>query len=59
MGQALTFPSINELTNPIVESLVTNASSLRLAISELDNGCRIIDAGINVPGVVKGAWNGR
>lgn len=50
MGQALTFPSVNKLTNPIVETLVTNADSLRLAISELGNGCRIIDAGINVPG---------
>ncbi len=43
-------PSINKLTAPLVEYLVENAVSLRLAVSELENGCRIIDAGINVPG---------
>jgi methenyltetrahydromethanopterin cyclohydrolase len=30
--------------------MVTNATSLRLGVSELSNGCRIIDAGINVAG---------
>lgn len=43
-------PSLNALTEPLVEYLVSNAASLRLAVSKLDNGCRIIDAGINVPG---------
>jgi methenyltetrahydromethanopterin cyclohydrolase len=43
-------PSLNTLTGPLVEYLVSNATALRLGISELDNGCRIIDAGINVPG---------
>lgn len=50
MNQELSLPSLNKLTAPLVEHLVTNASSLRLGISELENGCRIIDAGINVPG---------
>ncbi|MEX0951088.1 MAG: methenyltetrahydromethanopterin cyclohydrolase [Gammaproteobacteria bacterium] len=43
-------PSINTLTAPLVESLVKNADSLRVAVSKLDNGTRIVDAGINVPG---------
>ena len=50
MNKELASPSLNKLTAPLVENLVTNAASLRLAVSELDNGCRIIDAGINVPG---------
>lgn len=50
MNQESTSPSLNKLTAPLVDYLVTNAASLRLAVSELDNGCRIIDAGINAPG---------
>lgn len=43
-------PSINKLTAPLVQYLVSNSASLRLDVSELDNGCCIIDAGINVSG---------
>lgn len=43
-------PSVNELTAPLVESLVDDADILRVAVSTLDNGARIVDAGINVPG---------
>ena len=43
-------PSVNELTAPLVESLVDDADILRVAVSTLENGARIIDAGINVPG---------
>ncbi len=50
MDKPLPFPSVNQLTNPLVESLVDNAESLRLEVTQLENGCRIIDAGINVPG---------
>ena len=50
MNKESASPSLNKLTAPLVENLVANAASLRLAVSELDNGCRIIDAGINVPG---------
>jgi methenyltetrahydromethanopterin cyclohydrolase len=50
VNQELSLPSLNKLTAPLVEHLVTNAESLRLGVSELENGCRIIDAGINVPG---------
>ncbi|MCZ6805234.1 MAG: methenyltetrahydromethanopterin cyclohydrolase [Proteobacteria bacterium] len=50
MDQQSLLPSLNRLTAPLVELLVTNAASLRLAVSKLDNGCRIIDAGIHVHG---------
>jgi methenyltetrahydromethanopterin cyclohydrolase len=43
-------PSINRLTQPLVEQLVANADALRVGVSRLENGCRIIDAGINFPG---------
>ena len=43
-------PSVNALTAPLVEDLVNNAASLRLAVSKLDNGTRIIDAGIKATG---------
>jgi methenyltetrahydromethanopterin cyclohydrolase len=43
-------PSVNALTAPLVEDLVTHASALRLTVSRLDNGTRIIDAGIKTSG---------
>lgn len=43
-------PSLNKLAAPLVEYLVSNAALLRLGVSELENGCRIIDAGINIHG---------
>ncbi len=42
--------SVNNLTQPLVQQLIDNADMLRLQVHELDNGCTIIDAGINVPG---------
>ncbi|MCK4842394.1 MAG: methenyltetrahydromethanopterin cyclohydrolase [Methylococcales bacterium] len=42
--------SVNKLTQPLVQELVDNADKLRLGISKLDNGCTVIDAGIDVPG---------
>lgn len=50
MNQELSLPSLNILTTPLVEHLVTNAGALRVAVSKMENGCRIIDAGINVHG---------
>ncbi len=43
-------PSLNKLSTPLVDYLVTNAAALRLIVSTLDNGCRIIDAGIHALG---------
>ncbi len=42
--------SVNELTQPLVQELIENADKLRLDIQTLDNGCTVIDAGINAPG---------
>lgn len=42
--------SVNKLTQPLVQELIDNADKLRLDIQTMDNGCTLIDAGINVPG---------
>jgi len=42
--------SINTLTQPLVTQLVADADTLRLAIDYLDNGCRIVDAGVQALG---------
>ena len=39
--------SVNKLTQPLVQELITNAAKLRVGIEKLENGCTIIDAGIN------------
>ena len=43
-------PSVNTLTAPLVENLIENADTYRIAVQTLDNGARIVDAGIDVPG---------
>ncbi|KAF3976917.1 MAG: methenyltetrahydromethanopterin cyclohydrolase [Methylococcales symbiont of Iophon sp. n. MRB-2018] len=42
--------SVNKLIQPLVQQLINHADSLRLGIEKLENGCTIIDAGINVSG---------
>lgn len=42
--------SVNKLAQPLVEHLINNAAALRVGVEQLDNGCTIIDAGINVDG---------
>jgi len=42
--------SVNKLTQPLVQELIDNADKLRLGVQKLENGCTIIDAGIDVPG---------
>lgn len=39
--------SVNKLTQPLVQELITNAAKLRVGVEKLENGCTIIDAGIN------------
>ncbi len=46
-------PSINQLAAPLVERLVEQAGELRLAVSREDDGVRVIDAGIRVPGGIE------
>ncbi|MGY6274787.1 methenyltetrahydromethanopterin cyclohydrolase [Methylomonas sp. MgM2] len=45
--------SVNKLTQPLVNHLLENADKLRLRVDELENGCTIIDAGIDVPGCLE------
>ncbi len=40
------WPSVNQLTNPLVQQLINNAKALRVKVEKLDNGATIIDAGI-------------
>lgn len=40
------WPSINALTNPLVEQLINKASALQLGVSQHEAGCVIVDAGI-------------
>ncbi|NOS87219.1 MAG: methenyltetrahydromethanopterin cyclohydrolase [Methylococcaceae bacterium] len=44
------FASVNHLTQPLVNQLISQADKLRVAVSTLENGSTLIDAGINVPG---------
>jgi methenyltetrahydromethanopterin cyclohydrolase len=41
---------VNTLSLPLLEDLADRAGELRLGVDRLDNGARIIDAGIAVPG---------
>jgi methenyltetrahydromethanopterin cyclohydrolase len=43
-------PSVNALTAPLVKSLIKDSDALRLAVSTLDNGTVVVDAGIAVAG---------
>ena len=43
-------PSINALTQPLVESLIAQASALNLNVSQHATGATIVDAGISVAG---------
>ena len=42
--------SVNKLTQPLVQELIDNADKLRVGIEILENGCTVIDAGINYLG---------
>ncbi|MEE9552082.1 MAG: methenyltetrahydromethanopterin cyclohydrolase [Gammaproteobacteria bacterium] len=43
-------PSVNNQVAPLVQSLIANASALRLIISTLENGTTVVDAGIKSVG---------
>lgn len=44
------WPSVNRLSQPLLQSLLANAASLRLGVHRLDTGVTIIDAGIQHAG---------
>ncbi len=43
-------PSVMALTAPLVASLIADANWLRLGVGRLNNGCTVVDAGIDAPG---------
>lgn len=45
--------SVNKLTQPLVKTLLNSADKLRIAVHQLENGCTIVDAGIDVPGGIE------
>ena len=44
------WPSVNQLTNPLVAHLVANAKELRVGVEKSANGATIVDAGIKHAG---------
>jgi methenyltetrahydromethanopterin cyclohydrolase len=42
--------SVNTLSQPLVQQLITQANKLRVGVNRLTNGCTLIDAGIAMPG---------
>ena len=50
MQSQFALPSINQLTQPLVESLKRDAAALRVQSETLSNGTTLIDAGINAQG---------
>ena len=43
-------PSVNQLTAPLVRSLIENADAYRLNVTRLENGTILVDAGIRATG---------
>ena len=50
VSAVITHPSVNQLTLPMLEALLGEAEQLRIVERRLSNGCRMIDAGIEVSG---------
>ena len=50
MSRSQNMPSVNAHAAQLVEDLAVNADAMRVRVSELENGTRIIDAGISVRG---------
>ena len=46
-------PSINRLAAPLVDALLADTANLRLDARRLDNGVRLVDAGIHVRGGIE------
>lgn len=40
------WPSVNALTNPLVQHLLNNAQSLRIGVEKLEGGANLLDAGV-------------
>lgn len=48
--QPLALPSVNALAAPLVAALVRDALALRLGVTRMENGCTVVDAGIEHAG---------
>lgn len=48
--QPLELPSVNALAAPSVAALVRDAQALRLGVARMENGCTVVDAGIEYTG---------
>ena len=46
-------PSINQLSAPLVESLVRDRLAMRIGIEPLPGGGQLVDAGIDQPGGIE------
>ncbi|MEY4767398.1 MAG: hypothetical protein RL637_37 [Pseudomonadota bacterium] len=46
----INYPSVNQYSQALVQQLCDQADKFRIAITTLDNGCRLIDAGIQAIG---------
>jgi methenyltetrahydromethanopterin cyclohydrolase len=47
------WPSVNQLTNPLVTELIANAKELRVGLTKSENGATILDAGIKYVGGIE------
>ena len=47
---AANWPSVNTLAAPLVHELIMQAKNLRVGVERLDNGCVVVDAGIECRG---------
>lgn len=52
-ANAVREPSVSRLAAPLVEQLVEQAAALRLQVLRLDNGVRLVDAGIHARGGIE------
>ncbi len=44
------FPSVNALAMPLIDKLLEDAGQLRISVEKIENGCTVVDAGINCTG---------
>ncbi|MCJ2053262.1 methenyltetrahydromethanopterin cyclohydrolase [Methylobacterium sp. J-070] len=53
MSASQSYPSVNALSAPLVERLVADAATLRLAVSQTAGGVRMVDAGAQARGSIE------
>ena len=53
MSASQSYPSVNALSAPLIERLVADAASLRLAVSQTAGGARMVDAGAQAKGSIE------